>query len=85
MNILILEKSVLSLTSSTSGSFQLYFYKNLFDLDEKGKILNHKTLNKINLQTIINKFFSTEVEENEHLIKNLMKNMTCNFIFFKKR
>ena len=60
MNILILENTVKSLTSRNCGSFQLYFYK----------ILNHKTLNRSTLQTIINELFSTEVEENEYLIKN---------------
>ena len=70
MNILILENSVQSLTSSTCGSFQLYFYKNLFDPNQKSKILNHKTLYKSTLQTIINEIFSTEVEENEYLVKN---------------
>ena len=70
MNILILENTVQSLASPNCGTFQLFFYKNLFDLDERSKILNHKTLNKSTLQTIINETFSREVEENEYLIKN---------------
>ena len=37
MNILILENNVEDLLGSTSGLFQLYFYKNLFDPDEKAK------------------------------------------------
>ena len=45
MNILILESTVQSLTSPNCGSLQLYFYKNLFDPDERSKILSHKTLN----------------------------------------
>ena len=28
------------------GLFQLYFYKNIFDADERSKIINHETLNK---------------------------------------
>ena len=40
--------------NSNCGSFQLYFYKNLFDPDENNKIINHKTLNKSTLQTTIN-------------------------------
>ena len=64
MNILILENSVKNLTSSNCGSFQLYFYNNLFDPDKKSHILNLKTLNKSTLQTIINEIFSTEIEEN---------------------
>ena len=31
MNILILQNNVQNLKTSTRGSFQLYFYKNLFD------------------------------------------------------
>ena len=52
------------------GLFQLYFYKNLFDPDEKIKTLNHQTLTKNTLQTRINEIFSTDVGENEYLIKN---------------
>ena len=54
MNILILENTIKNLVTSTCGLFQLYFYKNLFDPDEKSKILNHQTLNKNTLETIIN-------------------------------
>ena len=70
MNILILENTVQNLKTATCSSFQLYFYKNIFDPDEMSKIINHKTLNKSTLQTIINEIFSTEIEENEYLIKN---------------
>ena len=37
MNILILENNVESITGSSCGEFQLYFYKNLFDPNEKVK------------------------------------------------
>ena len=70
MNILILENNVKSITGSSCGEFQLYFYKNLFDPDEKSKILNHENLNKKTLETKINRIFSTDVVENEHIIKN---------------
>ena len=46
MNILILEHPVQEITSSTCGLFQFYFYKNIFDPDERSKIINHETLNK---------------------------------------
>ena len=46
MNILISENNVESITGSSCGEFQLYFYKNLFDPDKKSKILNHENLNK---------------------------------------
>ena len=70
MNILILENQIQDLTSSTCGHFQLYFYKNLLDPDEKSKIISHRTLNKSTLQTILNKIFSTDIKENEYIVKH---------------
>ena len=67
MNVLIVENSIQDIISPNCREFQLYFYKNLFDPDEKSKILNHQTLSKSTLETIINEIF---VDENEHIIKN---------------
>ena len=47
----------------------MYFYKKLFDPDEKSKIINHKNLNKSTIEVIFNEIFSTDVNENEYLIK----------------
>ena len=69
MNLLILENTIQNLTTSTCGLFQLYFYKNLFDPDEKSKILNYQTLTKNTLETRINETFSTDIDENEYLVK----------------
>ena len=69
MSILILENPVQDLTSSTCEMFQLYFYKDLFDPDEKSKIIDHENLNKHTTEVILNEIFSTDVDENEHLIK----------------
>ena len=46
------------------------FLQNFFDPDEKSKIVSHANLNKSTLETIINEIFSTDVTENEHIIKN---------------
>ena len=70
MIVLILENSIQDTISPNWGEFQLYFYKNLFDPDEKSKVLSHQTLNKSTSETIINEIFSTDVDENEHIIKN---------------
>ena len=67
MNISILENTIQNLVTSSCGLFQLYFYKNLFDLDEKSKILNHQTLNKNTIETIINE---TDINEKEYLVTN---------------
>ena len=69
MSILILENPIQDLTSSICGIFQLYFYKDLFDPDKKSKVTDHENLNKHTIEVIFNKFFSTDVDENEHLIK----------------
>ena len=69
MNILILEQPVQDFTSSNCGIFQLYFYKNLFNLDEKSKIINYENLNKRTIEVIFNEILSTDVNENEYLIK----------------
>ena len=71
MSILILEQPVQVLTSSSCGIFQLYFYKNLFDPDEKSKIINHENLNKSTIEVIFNEIFSTDVNENEYVIKKI--------------
>ena len=70
MNILILENQIQDLISPNCRQFQLYFYKNLLDPDEKSKILSHGTLNKSTLGTIINETFSTDNDENEHITKS---------------
>ena len=70
MDILILENQLQDSTSTNCGEFQLYFYKNLFDLNKKSKIISHRTLNKNTLQTIMNKIFSTEIKENEYIKKS---------------
>ena len=70
MNVIILENSIQDIISSNCREFRLYFYKNLFDTDEKSKIASHQILNKSTLETIINEIFSTDVDENEHIIKN---------------
>ena len=70
MNILILENDVQNLVSSTCGEFQLCFYKDLFDPDEKSKIISHDNLNKKTLEAIVNETFYKNVDENEHTIQN---------------
>ena len=67
INILIVEHPVQELTSSTFSLFQLHFYKNI--PQEKSKIINHKTLNKRTIEAILNKIFTTDVNENEQVIE----------------
>ena len=69
MNIIILENNVQDLLKPDCGPFQLYFYKNLFDPDESSKILEHEKITQNTLETVINEIFSTDVSENQYLIK----------------
>ena len=71
MKILILENPIQDWLSNSCRSFQLYFYKNLFDPHERSQIQNHQTLTKETLQTMTNEIFATDADENECLIKNL--------------
>ena len=73
MNIIISKNQIQDLTSPNCGHFQLYFYKNLFDPDEKSKIIGHRTLNKSTLETIINKIFSSDIKENKYIAKNFIE------------
>ena len=69
MIILIVEHPAQELSSSTCGLFQLYFYKNIFDPEEKSRIINHENLNKRTLEGILNGIFTTDVNENEPVIE----------------
>ena len=53
--------------------FSYIFIKNLIDPDEKSKNLNHQRLTKNTFETRINEIFSTDVDENEYLIKNFQE------------
>ena len=44
--------------------------------------LSHQNLNKSTLETIINEIFSTDVNENEHLIKNFKDEYELQIFFF---
>ena len=65
----LLQQPVQDLTSSNCGIFQLYFCKNFFDPNKKSKIINHENLNKLAIEVIFNEIFSTDVNENEYVIK----------------
>ena len=69
INIIILENRVQDLLTSDCSPFQLYFYKNLFDPEEKSKILHHQKLTKNTLETLMNEIFFPDVDENQYLIK----------------
>ena len=53
------------LTTDTCGIFQLYFYKNLFDIVRDSKIIDDEFLTKKTVTTILNEIFSTNKEKNK--------------------
>ena len=57
VNIWMLEDRVQELNSVTCGTFQIYFYDNLFNPDEIRKMRNNKRLNKRTVETFLNELF----------------------------
>ena len=57
------------MTTSTCGLFQLYFYKNIFEPEEKNNIINHETLNKTTIEAILNEISTTDIEQKKHVIE----------------
>ena len=65
VNIWIVEDRLLDLDSSTCGIFQIYFYENLFNLDQNSKIQSETKLNKKTVEILLNELFSLDDRENE--------------------
>ena len=72
MTLIIVEHPVQQITASTCGIFQIYFYKNLFDPDEKSIIVKNEFLTKKTID-LMNKIFSTNTEKNEKEMQNFKK------------
>ena len=69
VNVLMVEDRVQDLNSSTYGTFQLYFYDNLFNPDVNSKIQDNTKLNRKTADTLLNELFPLdEPEENEQKI-----------------
>ena len=69
VNVLMVEDRVQDLNSSTYGTFQLYFYDNLFNPDVNSKIQDNTKLNRKTADTLLNELFPLdEHEENEQKI-----------------
>ena len=57
------EDRMQDLNSSTCGIFQLYFYNNLFNPNQKSKIQNDAKLTKKTTETLLNKLFYLDNED----------------------
>ena len=53
----MVEDRVQDLNSVTCGVFQIYFYENLFNLNENSKVQNQKWLNKRTIETLLHELF----------------------------
>ena len=52
-----------TLTSRTYGIFQIYFYDNLFNPNEKSKIQNKAKLNKKTMEILLNELFTLDDQQ----------------------
>ena len=70
VNIWMVEDRVQDLDSSTCGTFQLYFYDNLFNSDENSKIQDKTRLNKKTIETLLNELFVLDnQDQNEETVR----------------
>ena len=66
----MVEDRTQDLNSVTCGVFQIYFYDNLFNPNEKSKIQNQKRLNKRTIETLLNELFILDNQDaNEATIR----------------
>ena len=60
VNIWMVEDRIQDLDSATCGIFQIHFYENLFNPNEKSKIQDQAKLTKKTVETLLNELFSLE-------------------------
>ena len=63
VNIWMMEDRIKDLDSITCGTFQIYFYDNLFNPDKKNKIQNKARLNKNTTEILLNELFALDDTE----------------------
>ena len=66
----MVEDRIEDLDTVNCGIFQIYFYKNLFNIDQNGKIQNKKRLNKKTIETSLNELFVLSDQEQNEAITN---------------
>ena len=72
----MVEDRVQNLNPATCGIFHLYFYDNLFHLNENSKIQGNAKLNKKTIETLLNELFVfINQDKNEENIKQYTQNM----------
>ena len=66
----MVEDRIEDLDTVNCGIFQIYFYKNLFNIDQNSKIQNKKRLNKKTIETLLNELFVLSDQEQNEAITN---------------
>ena len=67
----MVEDKFQDLGSATCSTFQIYFYNNLFNPNQNTKIQNKTKLNKKTMETLLNKLFVlNDQEQNETTIND---------------
>ena len=66
----MVEDRIEDLDTMNCGIFQIYFYKNLFNIDQNSKIQNKKRLNKKAIETLLNELFVLSDQEQNEAITN---------------
>ena len=73
IDLWLLEYPTQDLKTDTCGYFQTYFYKNLFFPNSDNILQSRKHLTYDVVQIFLQEFFSTNIEKNEIIIKNYIK------------
>ena len=69
----MLEDPIQKPTIMTCGSFQLYFYENLFFPDENSKLHSYKKVTNTALETVLNELFTLDPKNNEQKINKYIQ------------
>ena len=66
----MVEDRIEDLDTMNCGIFQIYFFNNLFNIDQNSKIQNKKRLNKKTIETLLNELFVLSDQEQNEVITN---------------
>ena len=80
VNIWMVEDRLQDLNTSTSGVFQIYFYKNLFDPGEESKINGETQLTKKTVETLLNEIFTLDDVKNELKMNELADDLNITIL-----
>ena len=69
----MLEDPIQKPTIMTCGSFQLYFYENLFFPDENSKLHSYKKVTNTALETVLNELFTLDPKNNKQKINKYIQ------------